>query len=277
MTTLFKDYSKGSNDLLTRNFSSCGAWKVESKSKAPKGTYALTTTSNTHGDVKLDIEGLTGDGAYYGKLCFTSKDLTDIQLTVRAEDLDNHRVEAIIGHKGSAVCDISVEVNHQTVRPIAGGCLSVNEKLTQKAVELALSMAAVDGVQVGCGTKYDLKSKTIDWTAGCRMEAKNGLVMTAQTNRSLDVTASMISKAALHPKFQPCVAATVTMNPQLMTWDGSVALEWGCQVILGNAAKIRFSKNLDWVASYIANLRDGWTVVLSMDKTMRVGLTLTRN
>ncbi|CAC9437956.1 putative voltage-dependent anion-selective channel [Leishmania infantum JPCM5] len=277
MTTLFKDYNKGTTDLLTKNFSSCGEWKVESKGKAPRGAYALTTTSNTHGSVNVDIEGLTDSGAYYGKLTFASRDLTDVKVTVRAEDFDNHRVEAIIGHKGPALCDISVEVNHQTMRPIAGGRLSINDKFTQKAVELALSMATVDGVQVGCGTKYDLKSQTIDWTAACRLEAKNGLVLTAQTNRLLDLTASMVSKAPLHPKFQPCVAATMTTNPQSMTWDGSMAVEWGCQVILGNTAKVRVNKNLDWIASYIANLRGGWTLVLSIDKTMKAGLTLTRN
>ncbi|GET85479.1 hypothetical protein, conserved [Leishmania tarentolae] len=274
---LLKEYRKGSENLLTKNFSRGGEWKIENKGKAPKGSYALATTSNTHGDVSVDVEGMTQSGAYHGKLTFASKDFSDVKVTVCAEDFRNHRVEAIIGHKGQSLRNMSVEVSHQTVKPIAGGYLSVNDKVTAKAMELALSMAAGKGVHIGCGTKYDLKSQAIDWTAACRLEATNGLVVTAHTNRLLSFTADVVSKAPLHPKFQPCVAATVTMNPKSMTWDGSMALEWGCQMMLGNTAKVRISKNLDWVASYVAKLRDDWTLVVSIDQTMKAGVTLTRS
>ncbi|KAG5488192.1 hypothetical protein LSCM4_08171 [Leishmania orientalis] len=277
MPTLYKDYNKGSKELLTKHFAKGGEWRIENKGSALKGSYAITTTSKTGDDVSIDVEGVSESGACYGKLTFTPRDFSDIKATVRIEDLHNHRVEANIQHKGPSLCAISAEVSHQTVRPVAGDRLSINDKFTQKTVELALSMAAVDGLQVGCGTTYDLKSKTVEWAAGCRLEAKKGLVLTAQTTQLRSFTADVITKAPLHPKFQPCVAASVTMNPQSMTWDGCLALEWGCQVILGNTAKVRVDKNLDWAIAYIAYLRGGWTLALSMDKSMKAGLTLTRN
>ncbi|KAK7199010.1 voltage-dependent anion-selective channel [Novymonas esmeraldas] len=277
MATLYKDFSKDSKDLLTKNFTNGGDWKIENKAKAAKGDYAVATTSTARGDVTVEVEGLTRDGAAYGKLSFTPKDLNDVKATVRAENFMNYRIEAIIAHKGATLSDTTIELNSQTVKPFANGRVSVHDKLTQRALEVALSVAAVEGVQLGCGTKYDLKSQTLGWTAGCRLAARNGIIVTAQTDQLRSYTADVIARAALHPKFQPRVAAAVTLDPQTSAWDGSLALEWGCQVIQGNTAKARLNKKLEWAVSYIANLNGGWSLALSIDKSLRTGLTLTRN
>ncbi|KAG5487948.1 hypothetical protein LSCM1_08263 [Leishmania martiniquensis] len=277
MATLYRDYNRLSQDLLAKSFTKGGEWRIENKCNALKGSYAVATTCKTGDEVCVDVEALSESGACYGKLTLTPRDLSDVKVTVRAEDVHNHRVEAIIQHKGPSLCDVSVEVKHETVKPMAGDRVSFHERLTQKAMELALSMAAADGVEVGCGATYDFKSKTVDWTAGCRVEVKKGLVLAAQTMQLCSFTADMMTKAPLHPKFQPLVAASVMVDPQSMTWDGSLALEWACQVILGNTAKARINKNLDWAIAYIAYLRGGWTLALSLDKSMKTGLTLTHS
>ncbi|KAG5512120.1 hypothetical protein JKF63_07585 [Porcisia hertigi] len=277
MSSLYKDYNKSSKDLLTKGFNVGGEWRIEDNSKASKGTYAISTNCNSRGDVKVDIESLSASGAYYGMLSVTPKDYSAIKATIRAENIQNHRVEAIVSHKGKSPDAVSVEVSHQTVTPLAGGRLSINDKVTQKTVELALSMTAVDDLQVGCGTKFDLKSKTMDWSVACRLAGKNGLVLTAQTNQLRSFTADVFANAPLHPRFRPWVTAAVTVNPQFKTWDGSLALEWGCQLIQGNRAKVRIHKNLDWAVAYIASLHGGWTLSLSLDKSMKTGLTLTHS
>lgn len=277
MATLYKDFEKDSKDLLTKNFNKSGEWKIENKAKAAKGTYAVGTTSNARGDVSVDIEGLTADGACYGKLTVTPKELHDFKATVRAENLQGHKIEGILTQKGQSFPNFSFEVNHETLKPLANGRLRMHDKVTEKALEMGLSIVAGNGVHLGCGAAYDFKAGSIGWTAGCRAAATKNTTVTVQTKALRDVSANVLTTAPLHPKFQPRVAANVSMDLQSNAWDGSLAAEWGCQVVLGNTAKARVNKNLEWMVSYIAALKGGWTLTLSFDKNLKAGVTLTRN
>lgn len=277
MTTLYKDYSKDSTDLLTKNYAAPAAWKVENKAKATKGNYAVGANSNNRGDLTIDVEGLTADGACYGKLTLTPNTLDDVKATVRMENYQGHRVEAVVSKKGPSAKNISYEVNHETVAALVNGRLRVNDKVTDKVVELGLSLAAVDGVQVGCGATYDLKGQNCDWSLACRAAASKKTTVTVQTKALRTVEAAVLTTAPLHPKFSPKVAASVCYDVQSAAMKGSVGAEWACQVIYGNTAKARVNEKLEWMVSYVAALTGGWTLTLSFDKAMKAGVTLTRN
>lgn len=277
MTTLYKDFDKDSKDLLTKNFGKPGDWKVENKAKATKGNYAVSTTSNARGEVSVDVEGLTADGACYGKLTVTPKELQDFKATIRAENIQGHKVEGVLTQKGPSFSHASIEVSHETLQPLTSGRLRIHDKITQKSVELGLSMAAAQGVQVGCGATYDYKAGNCAWTAGCRAAATERTTVTVQTKALRDVSVNVLTMAPLHPKFQPRIAANVSMDLQSNAWDGAVAADWGCRVVLGNVARARINKNMEWMLSYTAALTGGWTLTLSFDKTMKTGVTLTRN
>ncbi|KPA74951.1 putative mitochondrial voltage-dependent anion-selective channel [Leptomonas pyrrhocoris] len=277
MATLYKDYSKDTKDLLTKNFSAAGDWKIENKAKATKGNYAVGTASNARGDVTVDVEGLTADGACYGKLSLTPKELHDIKASLRAENYRGNKVEAILTKKGASLKDFSFEVNHETLQPLANGRLRVNDKVTDKAVELGLSIAAVDGVQLGCGATYNFKAQTCNWSAACRAAANKSTTVTLQTEALRNVEARVLTTAALHPRFQPRVAANVSYDVSSKVWDGALGAEWGCSVIAGNTSKARVNRKLEWMVSYVAALQGGWTLTLSLDKQMKAGVSLVRN
>jgi hypothetical protein len=277
MATLFKDYSKDCNDLLTKNFAAPGEWKVENKAKATKGSYAIGTTSNLRGDVIVDAEGLTVDGACYGKLTVTPKLLNDVKATVRMENVHGHRVEAIVTKKGAAANNVAFELNHETVAPLASGRLRVNDKVTDKIVELGLSMAVADGLQVGAGATYNIKGQSCDWSLACRANANKNTTVTVRTTALRDVEARLLTTAFLHPKFQPRVSGMVAYDVQASAVKYAVGAEWGCQVVLGNTAKARVNEKLEWMLSYVAALKGGWTLTVSLDKKMKAGVTLTRN
>ncbi|KPI84982.1 putative voltage-dependent anion-selective channel [Leptomonas seymouri] len=277
MHALYKDFAKDSKDLLTKNFSAPGDWKIENKAKAPKGSYAIGTNSNVRGDVSIDVEGLTADGACYGKLTLTPKELQDVKATLRVENWQGQRVEGIVSQKGQPLKNVTVEVNHETVKPLMNGRLRLNDKVTEKAVELGLSLAAMDGVQVGCGATYDFKSHHSSWSVACRAVTKANTTVTLQTDALRSLNAGVFATLPLHSKFQPRVAANVSFDIPSNTWDGAVGAEWGCRVILGNTAKARVNAKLEWMVSYVAALKDGWALTLSFDRQMKAGVTLTRN
>lgn len=277
MATLYKDYNKDIKDLLTKNHCTPGEWKIENKAKATKGNYAIGTTSNARGEVSVDVEGLTVDGICYGKLTLTPKALNDVKATVRLENYQGHKVEGIVQKKGNSMNNVSFEVNHETLQPVLNGRVRVHDKVTDKAVDLGLSMAAADGVQVGCGASYNIKAQSCSWSLGCRAAATKTTTVALQTTTLKNLDAWVMTTAPIHPKFTPRVAVNVKYNVASKAVESSVGAEWSCQVIQGNTAKARIDQNMKWLLSYVAALRGGWTLVVSFDAQMKAGLTLTRN
>lgn len=276
MPLLYKDYNKTSKEVLSLGFNKGGEWLIGNVTKPSKGAYSIASTATASGVVNVGVEGLTTDGAYYGKLTLTPGDVPATKATVRAEDFQGQRIEAVIGPKGATLGETPVQLSHQTVKPLAGGRLSVHDTITQKTVDLGMSLAAMDNLEFGGGALYDIKSQTAAWTAACRATTANGVTVMAQTAQLSTFTADVVARAPLHPKFSPRIAATVTVNPSSQAWDGTVAMEWECQVILGNTAKARINKSCEWALSYMATLQGGWLLSVSVDQSLKAGVMLTR-
>ncbi|RNF05734.1 voltage-dependent anion-selective channel, partial [Trypanosoma conorhini] len=92
--TLYKDFHKDVNDMLTKSYSESEKWKVESKFKGPKDTLFVNPTATSDGKFSVDVE-------YAPSQCGAAVKAT-LQPYVRSAGLTvsyryrGHKVEAVV-------------------------------------------------------------------------------------------------------------------------------------------------------------------------------------
>lgn len=270
---LFKDYNKSTKDLLTKSYAAPGSWKIESKYKGSKDTFFINPSASSDGKFATDIEYVAScDGGV--KVRLTPALQNDLKVTA-SYNIQGHKVEATVSKKNSV---IDYEFAHETVVAF-GKRASINEKLTQTAVELGLGLDVAPNCQIGAGATYSLKDKKCNWNFGCRYAAK-GYEVAVRTNTLTTFTTSM----SVPVRFQ-CNGNTITLKlaaesncgSAVKGWEGVVGFESTCPVRPANTLKARCDKNLNWAVAYIAKVADNWQMAVSLDKNLKAGILLTHS
>nr|CCD13835.1 unnamed protein product [Trypanosoma congolense IL3000] len=261
---LYKDFHKDAKDLLTKNYSSSGKWKLESKFEGPKDRLIVNPTVTSDGVLTTDLEYSVSKcgAAFKASYLPTTSDITG---TVTYQRRD-HKVEGVASKGGK------YEVSHEGN---IHGLVSVHEKLTNNLLEVGLSTAVAPHCSVGCGAAYRLDGKSgCDWTAACRY-ARPGYTAAVRTNKLLTYTTSVTARVPECPHRVVLGAEVVCGRGQ--AWTGVLGVEVDCLVVKGNVLKARLNKELDWAFSYIAKLVDNWSVAVTVDKRLKPGFLITHS
>lgn len=257
MAPLFKDFAKDAKDLVEKNYTDAGAWKVESKYKGGDCDVFINPQVS-HGEVSVDVEY---NCKTYGLKTKTSVSKKGFDPTVTYEK-DGHKVEVVV-HK------------HEVSYEFKSGALTVNDKLSAAAVSAGVAYDVAAGVTVGAEVEYDLKGHALQsWSAGALY--KSTLFTAAVTTRALKhyVTGVVVPvDVAAIPNlkfvvFSDCSHTGTKVN---------VGTEFGCPFGTGFTLRAKVDKSLKVSFAAIRKFADGWKAAFSFDSTFKgVGVYIVR-
>ncbi len=254
--TFFKDFNKEPKDLLTKNYQDAGKWKVESKFKGPKDTLFVNPQASNDG-VNVDIEYNLASAPAKLKLN-VNPDLKS-KLTTTYESFGKLEV---------AVTDaFDYEVSWEN----KFGDIAVNDKLTKKAFEAGVSVAAAKFCSVGAGIVYNLEKSALSWSAGVRYSQKGVIVDVVTSNLATYVTGLQTQQKVAGKDLTIAFQADCGKG-----FKGTAGVELACPLVPKNTLRIRADNNLKWALVYIAKLSDNWKAAVSVDDKFKPGLLLTR-
>jgi hypothetical protein len=256
---LFKDFNKETNDLLTKNYSKPGAWKVESKFKGPKDQLFVNPNASNDG-VNVDFQYNLGCCPTKVKINVTP-DLKS-KATVTYEE-KGHKVEFSHNCKFDAY-ELTYEGN------IAG--VSVYDKLDKDSVEASAALGVAKNCSVGAAVTYARANGAISWSAGARY-AEAGRFVSIVTN-ALKTYTTGVSSPLKVAFFNGTVGAQV--NCMKGGFTGTFGAETQCILFEKNALRVKVDNKLSWAVAYVVKLVDNWKLAVSVDAALKPGLQLTR-
>lgn len=259
--TFYKDFNKDVDDLLTKNYA-VGEWKLESKFKGPKDTVFVNPQATGKG-VTVDVE--------YNCSCGAKTKLSVApDLTLKAKgsyDVNGHKFEATTD---SAFSGFEVTYDGK----LAG--VSINEKLKQEKSGLSydggFSYAVAKHCEVGAGVKYTFNDSKLKWTAGARY-VNAGRLISFQTAALSTWTTGITAPLTVADK-KVTVGAKVDCGKGKC--DALVGLEMGCILNPNATARFRISNQLEWALGYIVKFPNSWKAAISVDSSLKPGVTLTQ-
>lgn len=255
--TYYKDYSKDIKDLLTKNYIDGGKWKYESKVKAAKDVVTVNPQGSN--------SGLTADIEYVPSSCGAKVKLNvnpelAVKLTASYEEK---------GHKVEVVTDKSLNYEVSYDGKVAG--VAISDKLTKTQLEAGVSVPVAKNCQIGAGATYGLKDGSLKWTAGARY-AEAGRLVTLQTVQLQKYLTGLLLPVTV-------AGQKLTVAAQFECAKGSFAatagLEVACPLVPKNALRVRLTDKLAYAAAYIIKLPDNLKAAISIDSSLKPGLTLT--
>lgn len=270
---LFKDYNKATKDLINKQYTAPGVWKMECKFKGPVDQFYINPQVSSNSRISADIEYVTSCGGS-AKVTLTPEDLDDIKAT-GVYNYAGHRIEAVATKKGG---QYDCEVMHETCLPLAVD-VSINEKITRNNVEVGIGAAVAPGFQIGCGAIYNVKGKDCNWTIGGRYAAA-GYEIAITTNRlkTYNTTASIPVTIPIGGPRSIIIAAETTCGYNVANkWHGTIGVETNCPMIPANKLKARVDRNKAWAIAYVVSFADKWTMAVSVDASKKAGVLLTHS
>lgn len=258
--TFYKDFNKDAKDLLTKNFSEEGKWKLESKFKGPKDTlYVNPQGSNA---------GLTVDAEYEAGCCGAKVKVNVApNLAWKATTTFNC---PITGLKVELVADKDLAFEVSADGKLAG--FQLNDKLTKKEVDVGVSYGVAKHCQVGAGVTYGFKDSALKWSAGARY-ADAGRLVSLQTFQLQKYLTSVYLPLEVAGK-KATVGALVDCGKG--NFAVTAGLEFPCLLFPTNTWRVRVTDKLNWAAAFIAKLPNNWKAAISVDAKLNPGVTFTQ-
>ena len=256
--TFYKDFNKDVKDLLTKNFSEEGKWKVETKFKGGKDTL-FVNPQGTNAGLSVDVE--------YNPSCCGAKVKVNVapknalKLTASYED-KGHKVEVVTDK------DLAYEVSYEG--KVAG--FALNDKLTGKEVDAGVSYGVAKHCQVGAGVTFGLKDSSLKWSAGARY-ADAGRLVTLQTFQLQKYLTGVYLPLTVLGK-KATVGAQVDCGHN--AFAVTAGLEIPCILFPNNNLRVRVTDKLAWAAAYIAKFPNSWKAAISVDSKLNPGITFTQ-
>jgi len=255
--TYYKDFNKDIKDLLTKNYIDGGKWKIESKFKGPKDTLFINPQGGNSG-VSADIE--YNPSSCGAKLKLNVNPALAWKLTASFEE-KGHKVEVVTDK------DLSYEVSYDG--KVAG--FAISEKLTTKEIDSGIAYAVAKHCSVGAGATVSLKDNSLKWSAGARYSDAGRLftVQTVQLQKYLTGVSLPLTVAG--KKF----TAAAQVECAKGTFGATVGIDHPCCLVPGAVARVRVTDKLAWAVAYLVKLPDNWKAAISIDASLKPGLTLT--
>jgi hypothetical protein len=253
----YKDFNKDVKDLLTKNYTDAGKWKVESKFKGSKDKLFINPQATNNG-ASVDVEYQTS--CCPAKLKVNVNPALEATVTATYED-KGHKVEV------STNKDLAYEVSYE----LKYNQLRINEKLTQKAVDSGLAFSVAPHCQIGAGLGYGLKDGKVSWTAGVRY-SDAGRLVSVVTNQLKTYTTGLLFPFKIADR-KVTAAAQVDCGSK---FTATVGLETGCIICPSSTVRARVNNEGKWAFAHISKLPDNWKAAITVDANLKPGLTLTR-
>lgn len=255
--SFYKDFNKDVKDLLTKNYTDAGKWKVESKFKGAKDQLFINPQATNNG-ATLDVEYQTS--ACPTKVKLNVNPALDATVTVTYED-KGHKVE--VSTNKDLAYEVAYELKYQQFR--------FNDKLTTKAVESGVAFSVAPHCQVGGGITYGLKDSKLSWSAGVRYSDAGRLVSVVTNQLKTYTTGLLVPFTVANRKVT--AAAQVDCGSK---FTATVGVETGCVFCPASTARVRVNNEGKWAFAHITKLPDNWKAAISIDAALKPGLTLTR-
>lgn len=255
--SFYKDFNKDAKDLLTKNYSDAGKWKVESKFKGGKDSLFINPQATNNG-ATLDIEYQPSSCA--AKVKVAVNPAFEPKVTVTYED-KGHKLE--VTSNKDLDYEVAYELKYEQLR--------VNEKLTPKAVESGVAFSVAPHCQVGAGITYGLKDGKLSWSAGVRY-GDAGRLISVVTNALKTYSTGIVYPLTVGGR-KLTAGAQVECGGKFSVLAG---LETGCIVCPKSTVRVRVNNDLKWAFAHISKLPDNWKAAITVDAALKPGLTLTR-
>ncbi|CCW70421.1 unnamed protein product [Phytomonas sp. Hart1] len=271
---LFKDFNKSTKDLLTKNFSAPGSWKVESKFKGVKDALFVNPQATSDGAISVDAEYALSKHPVSAKLNLSPHFQDNAKLTLSWAD-KGHKLESVLHKKKGNVVDY--EITHEASGAVK--FLTTHEKITQKAVEVGVGVEVVPNCFLGAGSVYKLKERNYEWSAGCRW-ADKGYEVALFTKHNKVHTANVVLPINFNfgdRRMWTQIAAETSYNTSKKVLNYTVGVSADCPVFNMNFMKAKFDQNLKWVIAYVMRTENNWEVSVSIDKDLRCGVLLSHS
>lgn len=253
----FKDYGKEVKDLLSKNYQSAGAWKLESKTKGKPGQLIVNPNASNDG-INADFEYKLTDYPASFKVNLNPKFETKLTTTYTRPDIG--KIEATVDSERAVTT--AYEGKH--------GKVAVNATGTKSAVSGGLSFGANENLALGAGATYNIDSRAINWTAGARYFQDGAIA--AVTTADLKTYQTSVQYPFKFSDYSGTVAASVECGSG--KFAATAGLEIPCVLIKGNRVRVRVNNNRKWAASYIYDLKN-WTASVTIDDSLKPGLLFT--
>ncbi|CAD2212777.1 hypothetical protein, conserved [Angomonas deanei] len=277
--SLFKDYNKASKDILNKNHSAAGKWKLESKHKCAPNSVVINPSA-TNNDISCDIEYVHPCGGAV-KVMVSPQGYDNYKNTFTYEK-NGHKVESVMHLQENG--KVLMELSHQT-SVLFHKRASINEKISRHNVELGLGVDVAPQCQVGCGATYNFLKKDCNWNIGCRyFNQKSKCECAITTNRLKTYTTSM--SGPLHVTvplecFKKGNAATMMLAMETVCgkdvpFVATVGVETKCPLHPENIIKAKINNAKKWTLSYVTT-GGHWSAAVSIDNSLKPGVVFTHN
>ena len=263
MAKMFKDFNKDVKDLLTKNYTPTGTWKMESKMKGTKNSIIVNPKADAKG-VNVDVEfkcPLTGLDT---KTNINHKGVVNPKLTYKA---NGHKVEV-------AMADLKLDAGLASVvyeGTVAG--IVIYDKVTTKALEAGASYQVVPQVAVGGQIVVDAKKQELkDYQLGL-LYADKGYVVALTTKNLKTFTSGALAPFSFGD-YKAKAAVQVDCGKGKAT--GKVGLE--CNVCPCVQIKISATNAGEVAMAFVHKFSTGWKAATTMELHhcwCKLGLSLT--
>lgn len=254
---LFKDFRKDVKDLLTKNYTDAGTWKLESKFKGPKDTVFINPQAGPKG-VALDVEYTLS--ACPTKLKLNLTPACDAKLTATYDE-KGQKAEVVVEKTGAFEAVLEGKV----------ATASINTKFTAKAAEFGVAVPTISNLALGAGATYAFAGSAVNWTAGARW-SDSRFTLSVLTAGLKTYTTSLLVPVAIQG-FKETLAAEVECGGGNFKW--TVGADMACILCNKNTLRLRVDNNFKWALAYVAKFADGWKAAVTVDAALKPGLTLT--
>lgn len=280
MPPLFKDFAKDAKDLVEKNYSEAGSWKIESKFKGADSTFFINpNVEKAKGkkpapgspaaafdeyDVKMDVEYNVKAYGLKTKTTVSSKKTVEPQVTYEA---DGHKVELVVAKR-----ELSYEYK--------AGKFALNDKLTENGVNVGVAYEVANGISVGVEADYGFKTYAVDsWAAGAQYKDKNVTVSVSTKALKNYVTGIIapINGTPLPNLKLACYADCVAKHDDKNKTKVNVGAEFGCPFGSGFVLRVKVDNSFKASLAAIRKFGDGWKAAFSLDSSFKgVGVILSR-
>lgn len=299
---LYKDFSKKSSDVVNKNFTKAGLWKLESKYKSAPGTINVKPlviyTADTANKVRAsnmtsEVEYVADCGATI-KAVLTPDIMNNMKASLAYSTRTGHKMDVMLHNENGA---LKYEINHSktglnlgSLLPVSSNgvmTISTHEKLTHNALDMGVSMRVAPHCEIGMGGRYDMTAMKrpmntcpVNWSMGCHyqlglydMAIRANALKTYTTNVSTPITYNW-----RNTKQHVIVSGEVECGPAMKETGcrAVVAFDATCPFLTGNRLVARIDRNMKWAVTYMTRMADSWTMSVTLDKSLRAGVQLTR-
>jgi hypothetical protein len=272
-TKQFKDFSKESKDLLTKNFPVPGSWKVEVKGKGGDREPILSQVNAIYSE---KVKGIDVDVDYNLKQ-FNLKTKTNVNAAgiikpkVTYEPAVGHKVEATLN---SLSVDSDFELAYEG--EFAAG-VAVHDKVTKKGGMIQAAYP-LGNVTVGASVAYAFQSGLINWAAGFRYADKNLTAGFSTTDLKTYNTHVFFPFTCPLTGCKLLSAAAVDCGHN--KWSGAATVEapLECLGLPKTSARVKLTNDLAATVSLITKVAQNWTAVVTVNvqNVTKFGVQLTR-